>query len=100
MNITIKKNQEITTTFEIPEYFTTLAGWYYKTLGENSILAVTGTGAGIYDGSIIKYLEEYIKPCTQDEFVQAYVTAINAISAASGIEHLPLLIDNTSNPES
>jgi len=42
-------------------------------------------------------------PCTQDEFVKAYVTAINAISSASGIEHLPLqmeLIDNTQNPES
>jgi hypothetical protein len=38
--------------------------------------------------------------CTQDDFVQAYVTTINLISEASGIEHLPLLIDNTSNPES
>ena len=40
--------------------------------------------------------------CTQDEFVQAYVTAINAISAASGIQHLPLEIDllTESNPES
>jgi hypothetical protein len=56
------------------------------------------------------------EPCNQDEFVEWYATAINRISAASGIEHLTLLmeanettvetkcgkfiIDNTSNPES
>ena len=44
------------------------------------------------------------KPCTQDDFVQAYVKAINQITAASGIEHLPLVMEpdflTESNPES
>jgi hypothetical protein len=42
------------------------------------------------------------EPCSHDEFVEAYCTAINAISAASGIEHLPLQFDflTESNPES
>ena len=44
-------------------------------------------------------IEDGWHPCTQDDFVAAYVTAINRISEASGIEHLPL-INNTSNPES
>ena len=38
-------------------------------------------------------IESGWQPCTQDEFVQAYVTAINAISAASGIEHFPLTME-------
>jgi hypothetical protein len=33
------------------------------------------------------------KPCNQDEFVAAYCTTINLISAASGIEHLPLVME-------
>jgi len=44
------------------------------------------------------------QPCTQDEFVQAYCKSINLISVASGIEHLPLIMQpdflNESNPES
>ena len=42
------------------------------------------------------------EPCTQDEFVEAYVFAMNRISELSGIQHMPLGItyDNTSNPES
>ena len=41
------------------------------------------------------------EPCTQDAFVEWYTTAINRISDASGIQHLPLTItyDNTQNPE-
>ena len=100
MKVSIEKVQSIRAEFEVPEYFTTLAGWYYRVLGANQLMTVTASAVGIYDASVIKHLEDYIKPCTQDEFVAAYCTAINAISAASGIEHLPLLIDNTSNPES
>lgn len=42
--------------------------------------------------------------CTLNEFVEWYVIAINRISAASGIEHLPLVMEPNflieSNPES
>jgi hypothetical protein len=33
--------------------------------------------------------------CTQDEFITAYCKAINRISEASGIEHLPLNLEVT-----
>ena len=37
------------------------------------------------------------EPCTQDQFVQAYCEAINAVSAASGIVHLPLKMEVTND---
>ena len=48
-----------------------------------------------------RLLHEDYKPCTQEEFVSAYATALQAIQAASGVEHLTLIMyDDTSNPES
>jgi hypothetical protein len=38
-------------------------------------------------------IEDGWTPCTQDDFVAAYVTAINRISEVSGIEHLPLVME-------
>ena len=96
---TVKYQHEI----EVSEYFTTLSGWFYRVLPNGKLMQVTEFGVGIYPSSAVDHLTRFIKPCTQDEFVAAYCTAINRISQASGIEHLPLqmeLIDNTQNPES
>ena len=94
MTITIKKTQEITTQVELPDYFTTLSGWYYKTLPDNKVLYVTEGRASVENAeSCLKYVMERIVACTQDQFVQAYCEAINAVSAASGIVHLPLKME-------
>jgi len=102
MKLTIEKNETVVSKVEIdlPQYFTTLRRWFNMVLPDNKILLVADHGITINPPTVLRHIEDMVKPCTQDEFVQAYVTAINAISAASGIEHLPLLIDNTQNPES
>lgn len=97
MKITIEKTETVKTEIELPLYFTTLTGWYHMVLPDNKILHVTESGVQVGTGMLLDHCQHYIKPCTQDEFVQAYVKAINLITSASGIEHLPLILEPNQN---
>ena len=104
MKFTIEKRQMLKTEIEVSEYFTTFKDWFYKSFPDGSLLKVTPAGLIITDYLSLNMIEDKITPCTQEEFVAAYVATINAISAASGIEHLPLQMEpdflTESNPES
>jgi len=50
-----------------------------------------------YQSGIEDCFDDRWTPCTQDEFVIAYCNVINRISAVSGIEHLPLKIEEATN---
>ncbi len=94
-----------------------LANQYYtdgctfrRVISENSFISVMpgkwGPAIDIRQSirGILGSFDDNWHPCTQDDFVAAYVTAINRISEVSGIEHLPLVMEpnflTESNPES
>jgi hypothetical protein len=98
MKITIEKTATVQETIELPEFFTTYSGWYFRVLSDDNLFVITERGGGIYNGKYIRHMEHMIKPCNQDDFVNAYAATLTKLQAYSGIEHLPL-IDNTQNPE-
>lgn len=101
MKITIEKTQSVKTEIEVPQYFVIMSDWFHMVLPNGKIMRVTNDSIGVWDADqAMKHLSWNVTPCTQDEFIAAYCKIVNMISQASGIEHLPLLIDNTSNPES
>lgn len=104
----MKINQTFTTTkeveIEIPSYWKfgpTLAA----VVSEGVFIQVCIQSSGNTEVAKYNFLSSVEwQPCTQDEFMAAYCAAINAISAASGIEHSPLIMQpdflTESNPES
>jgi hypothetical protein len=83
MKITIETTQSVQTEIELPDYFTTLKGWYYMVLPDNKVLHVSDSLAEVNDAArALKHCTQWVAPCNEADFVQAYTNAINAISEA------------------
>jgi hypothetical protein len=76
-------------------------GWFYaKIISENQILEIFECEKRPSISVTSSMTNNDWQPVDNDSFVIAYCKVINAITGLTGTEHLPLLIDNTSNPES
>jgi hypothetical protein len=94
------ESKTVTTVIEIPQYFSTLIGWFHKIISPKIMITVTEFGVKYEEiNNGLKYIEENIKPIEPEVFYLAFANKVSFLTQESGIEHLTL-IDNTSNPES
>ena len=87
--MTIKKTTEELIEIPVPSYWKYGPHFAYVSAEDKVLIVCTYYGGSSIETRRSLTGNDYT-PCTHDEFVAAYVYAINAITEASGIEHLTL----------